>query len=676
MRLSVNAIVEDIKLPDYKGRHVFTAKLRLLIFIVFWIIGILYFKTLWRDAPWVPLVISLMFLLTGVCYQNILKNRGLFIFFVLELAADLISMTLVVYLTGGPNSDYFTLYLMYCVAAGIFYNYQVATVAAILSCFFYGLLMIALRMGWILPFTSTVELPAWMSHPIVSTYGRFILLIMFLPITVYAVKISNFFSRLKERALEERNKQLIALNRISSTIRRMMSPKKVIQQVLAGVVEGLGYDVCLLVLSDKEERRLRFHLPLENALIEQVEARTGFKLEEMTINEGVFNSIVTAIKRNRVVFRFELSELVKGAEPPWPVDMADKVQKELGFKKFVIMPLVAERRVIGALIGISRTEFVDESRIDVLENFSNQAALAIESAQLFEEIQAKNLELERANKIKSEFLAIMSHELRTPLTAIIGFSELMMEEALGPLKPEQRDTLQEVVNNGEHLLHLINSILDLAKVEAGKMELVPEAFSLEDLVHEVGSSISSLVKKKNQDFTIEMGKHLPPIEADSRKIRQILLNLLSNAIKFTPEEGRITLKVQHYPGLPSADFCPVAGQLAPSPKGYFEIRVEDTGIGIDPKDIDEIFNVFEQVDSSFTRKYQGTGLGLALTKQFVEMHGGAIWVESQLGKGAKFFLLIPAEVAEFIPKQEVKKTESLVMGAQQLVGNIRRGEGG
>jgi signal transduction histidine kinase len=527
--------------------------------------------------------------------------------------------------------------------------------------------MVALKVGWIHPFTSTVEFPAWMNHPLVSTYGRFILLIMFLPITVYAVKISNFFSRLKERALEERNKQLIALNRISSTIRRMMSPKKVIQQVLAGVVEGLGYDVCLLVLSDKEEKRLRFHLPKENFWIEQVEARTGFKLEEMTISEGMFNSIVTAIKRNRVVFRYELSELVKGSDPVWSVELADKVQKELGFKKFVIMPLVAERRVIGALIGISRTEFVDESRVDVLENFSNQAALAIESAQLFEEIQAKNLELERANKIKSEFLAIMSHELRTPLTAIIGFSELLMEEVLGPLKPEQRETLQEVVNNGGHLLHLINSILDLAKVEAGKMELVPEPFSLEDLVQEVGSSISSLVKKKEQNFTIEMGKHMPAIQADSRKIRQILLNLLSNAIKFTPEHGSISLKVHYHAGAPSAAFCPNVRQLAPSPKGYFEIGVEDTGIGIDPKDIEDIFNVFEQVDSSFTRKYQGTGLGLALTKQFVEMHGGVIWVESQVGQGAKFHLLIPAEASESIPRQETKKAESLVMGAQQLV---------
>ncbi len=663
MKLSATAIVEDIKLPDYKGRHVFTAKLRLLIFLVFWVIGIFYFKTLWRQAAWVPLVISLAFLLTGVCYHNILRNRGLFTFFLLELAADLISMTLVVYLTGGATSDYFTLYLMYCIAAGIFYNYQVATVAAALGVLFYGILLLALNLGWIAPFPAVGEIPDWLNHPAINKFGRFFLLIMFLPIAVYAVKISNFFSRLKERALEERNKQLIALNRISSTIRRVMSAKKVIQQVLAGVVEGLGYDVCLLVLTDKNKEFIEFYIPKQNAVVNQIENLIGFRLEDMKIPMGVQNSIFTAIRRNRVVFRQELSELVRGVQPPWDVNLADRVQREMSFKKFIIMPLVAERRVMGALIGISRTEFVDETRVDVLENFSNQAALAIESAQLFEELQNKNIELERANKIKSEFLAIMSHELRTPLTAIIGFSELLMEEVIGTLTIEQKETLQEVVNNGEHLLHLINSILDLAKVEAGKMELGLEPFSLEDLVNEVGGSISSLVKKKHQKFHINMGKNLPIFTADARKIRQVLLNLLSNAIKFTPEEGSITLKIRHESELPDLPQLARFRQGNEEPKGYFEISVADTGIGIDPKDIDDIFNVFEQVDSSFTRKYQGTGLGLALTKQFVEMHGGIIWVESEPEKGARFFIWVPAEVKPAALEIHVTPQNPLVMGS-------------
>lgn len=666
LKISAKAILEDIKLPDYKGRHVFTAKLRLLIFVVFWIIGIFYFRTLWREAPWVPLVISLTFLLTGVCYQNILKNRGLVPFFILELAADLISMTIVVYLTGGASSEYFTLYLMYCLAAGIFYNYQVAMVAGLLSLFFYGSMILALYANWIIPFETTQKIPEIFNHPLVNKYGRFVLLLMFLPIAVYAVKISNMFSRLKERALEERNKQLMALNRISSTIRQMTAPAKVIQRVLAGVVEGLGYDVCLLVLNDREKPEMKFHIPKKSLLTKEIEALLPFSLKEMRIPHGVHNSIFNAIRRNEVVFRQELSELVKGVEPKWSIPLADRVQNEMGFKKFVIMPLMAEQKVIGALIGISRAEYVDETRVDVFENFSNQAALAIESSQLLEEIQNKNIELERANKIKSEFLAIMSHELRTPLTAIIGFSELLMEEVLGALKEEQKETLKEVVNNGEHLLHLINSILDLAKVESGKMELEIEPFSLEDLVQEVGASIASLIQKKQQNFQTDCQSPMPIMLGDGRKIRQVLLNLLSNAIKFTPEQGSILLRVRYHKILPEIK-TELQKSIQTCEKGYFEIEVQDTGIGIDPKDIEEIFEVFQQADSSFTRKYQGTGLGLALSRQFVQMHQGVIWVESQPQQGATFRIFLPAEVRISEKPSEKSKPESLIIGAQQLM---------
>ncbi|MCC6272562.1 MAG: HAMP domain-containing histidine kinase [Deltaproteobacteria bacterium] len=666
MKINASAILEDIKLPDYKGRHVFTAKLRLWIFIVFWVIGSIYFKGMWRSAPWIPLVIAMAFLLTGICYRNILRNRALMVSFVLELAADLVSMTLIVYITGGTQSNYFTLYLMYCVAAGMFYNYQVAIVAAILSIFFYGSLVLSIELGWLKPFVYSGEHASWFGNQTVIRYANLLLLILFLPIVVYAVKISNFFSRLKQRALEERNKQLIALNRISSTIRRMTSPLEVIQQVLAGVVEGLGYDVCLLVMPNRATGLIEFFIPHQNPLIEQIEARLGFQLGEMKLTPGHPNSIFTAIRRNRLVFRQELSELVKGVDPHWSKELADRVQAEMGFKKFVIMPLVAERRVIGALIGISRTEFVDETRIGVLENFSNQAALAIESAQLFEEIKNKNVELERANKIKSEFLAIMSHELRTPLTAIIGFSELLMEEVMGELNAEQKDSLREVINNGEHLLHLINSILDLAKVEAGKMELNLEDFSLEDLVQEVGSSVSPLLKKKRQHFALKVGKNLPACRADARKIRQILLNLLSNAVKFTPEEGSIVLEAGHLRELP-AELSARGAAPAPCPEGYFSILVQDTGIGIDPKDLKTVFNVFEQVDSSFTRRYQGTGLGLALTKQFVEMHQGLIWAESEAGKGSTFHLILPVKAEPAMPRADHQTPESIMLGAKQLV---------
>jgi hypothetical protein len=200
-----------------------------------------------------------------------------------------------------------------------------------------------------------------------------------------------------------------------------------------------------------------------------------------------------------------------------------------------------------------------------------------------------------------------------------------------------------VINNGEHLLHLINSILDISKVEAGKMENRPELFNLEDLVLEVKNSISPLINKKRQNFSLQIQSPLPICQADPRKIRQILLNLLSNSIKFTPEGGNISLTVDFHFALSKLHF-PEGEKLPDSPKGYFQMVVEDNGIGIDSNDLKSIFNLFEQIDSSLTRKYQGTGLGLALTKQFVEMHHGIIWAESQRGEGAKFSIIIPAQI--------------------------------
>ncbi|MCB1215666.1 MAG: HAMP domain-containing histidine kinase, partial [Deltaproteobacteria bacterium] len=436
-----------------------------------------------------------------------------------------------------------------------------------------------------------------------------------------------------------RNTQLHSLNRISSTIRRVASLPEVMQQVLAGVIEGLGYDVCLLALFNKKESRIDFYTPKNNVLVDSIEDFTGFPLDQMQLKKGEKNSIVTAILSNRVVFRQELALLVRGVEPVWEGNLALRVQEAFGFKKFIIMPMVADQKVIGALIGISCTEFVDENRIDVLENFSNQAALALETAQLFEELKRKNLELERASRMKSEFLAMMSHELRTPLTAIMGFTELLMEGAMGELNQEQEASLKEVIKNASHLLELINGVLDLAKIEAGKMELNEDILSIADLLEDVRSSLDPLMKKKHQKFLLKLEEGLPIFCGDAQKLKQVLINLLSNANKFTKEDGEILLSASFKKEKPL--LTEDLSHLETSHQGYLKLTVKDTGIGIDQKSLKTIFNLFEQVDSSHTRYYQGTGLGLALTKQFVELHGGVIWVESELGKGSEFIILLP-----------------------------------
>lgn len=240
-----------------------------------------------------------------------------------------------------------------------------------------------------------------------------------------------------------------------------------------------------------------------------------------------------------------------------------------------------------------------------------------------------NRELEQANLHKSQFLANMSHELRTPLNAIIGFGEVLQDELFGPLNHRQARYVENVVNSGRHLLNLVNDVLDLSKVEAGRMDLHLEDFSAYQVVNEVRVQLSELAAKKQLITLVQIEPDLDIIQADRARYRQILFNLLSNAIKFTPDNGIITL-AGHRVG---------PGIYQPTPVAVFS--VEDSGIGINPPDQSYIFESFRQVDNSYSRQYQGTGLGLALTRKLVEMHGGKIWVESELNKGSKFYFTLP-----------------------------------
>jgi signal transduction histidine kinase len=230
---------------------------------------------------------------------------------------------------------------------------------------------------------------------------------------------------------------------------------------------------------------------------------------------------------------------------------------------------------------------------------------------------------EGANRAKSEFLATMSHELRTPLNSIIGFSELLLDDF--PEEPEggqPRAFVSYIHESGEHLLRLVNDILDLARVESGRMELHPTRFELEAALEAVQATIRPLADKKQLTIVTRLAPHLPRLYADEGRFRQVLYNLLSNAVKFTPERGRIETHVR------------LVGEAV-------EIMVADTGIGIAPENQERIFRQFQQVDSSSTRRHEGTGLGLALTQQLLELQGGSIWVESALGEGSRFYFTLP-----------------------------------
>ena len=236
--------------------------------------------------------------------------------------------------------------------------------------------------------------------------------------------------------------------------------------------------------------------------------------------------------------------------------------------------------------------------------------------------------LQQANRMKSEFLANMSHELRTPLNGIIGFTEFLIDEKPGPLKPKQKEYLDDVLSSARHLLQLINDVLDLAKVEAGKMELHPETFPVHKAVEEVVAGIKGIANKKHMAVSIEIGAGLDVVTLDQQKFKQILYNLLSNAVKFSDDGGQVSIK---------------ARRMAPH---HFEVQIHDTGIGIKTEDIDRLFTEFEQLDSGTARRFEGTGLGLALTKKIVEFQGGRISLESQPGKGSLFTVVLPAVTGE------------------------------
>jgi signal transduction histidine kinase len=267
---------------------------------------------------------------------------------------------------------------------------------------------------------------------------------------------------------------------------------------------------------------------------------------------------------------------------------------------------------------------------------------------------------EAANHTKSEFLANMSHELRTPLNHIIGFTELAVDKNLGDLNDIQEEYLNDVLSSSKHLLSLINDILDLSKVEAGKLELEPSNCSLKMLLENSLIMIKEKALKRGIQLSIDMNGIPETITGDERKLKQIIYNLLSNAVKFTPEGGRICLMSKKVTGdelqmknlkspetnnLSEPGGDPVFDEMKTGKLetgDFIEISVTDTGIGLKRKDLERIFNPFEQVENSATRRYQGTGLGLSLTKQLVELHGGRIWVESDgEKKGSTFLFTIP-----------------------------------
>jgi GAF domain-containing protein len=304
-----------------------------------------------------------------------------------------------------------------------------------------------------------------------------------------------------------------------------------------------------------------------------------------------------------------------------------KAQRLGDYRTVLAVPMLREGAAIGVLT-LTRSEvrpFTDK-QIEIVSTFADQAAIAIENVRLFDEIQEKSRQLEEASKHKSQFLANMSHELRTPLNAILGYTELIVDGVYGDMPEKAQATLKRITANGKHLLGLINDVLDLSKIEAGQLTLALDDYSMKDVVHSVYSAVEPLAADKKIAFKTEITPDLPSGRGDERRLTQVLLNLVGNAIKFT-DSGEVAIR-------------------ASASNGTYAVSVRDTGPGISEADQAKLFQEFQQADNSITRKKGGTGLGLAISKRIVEMHGGHIKLESQLGKGSTFSITLPIRVEQ------------------------------
>ncbi|HMK23196.1 MAG TPA: GAF domain-containing protein, partial [Terriglobales bacterium] len=432
---------------------------------------------------------------------------------------------------------------------------------------------------------------------------------------VIAIENARLLSELQARTTELTRsvEELRALGEVGQAISSTLNLDTVLSTIVSRAVQLSGTDGGSVYEYDEatEEFSLRASRDLPEAYVEQVRDTRPRR------GEGA------------------VGRVAQTREPVQIADISDATAYEsrvrntllqIGLRALLAVPLIAEGQLVGALIVMrKRTGTFAAEEVALLQTFATQSALAIQNARLFREIEEKSRQLEVASQHKSEFLANMSHELRTPLNAIIGFSEVLTDRMFGELNEKQEEYLKDIYASGTHLLSLINDILDLSKIEAGRMELELTEFHLPTAIESALMLVRERAGRRSLTLQTSIDDRVGQIQADERKVRQVVLNLLSNSIKFTPEGGRI--------------------EVAAVPRdGFVEISVNDTGIGIAPEDQEKVFEEFRQVGTT-AKKIEGTGLGLTLCRKFVQLHGGKIWVKSELGVGSTFAFSLPLRSA-------------------------------
>jgi signal transduction histidine kinase len=433
---------------------------------------------------------------------------------------------------------------------------------------------------------------------------------------VIAIENVRLFQELQARTaqLTRSVTELKALGEVGQAVTATLDLETVLNTIVSRAAQLAGADGASVHEYDETTRefQLRAAHNYESELIEFLRAMP------VRMGEGLTGR---AVERREPVQVADI--LPEGAYQSHVRD----IMLRTGYRALLTVPLLREDHVIGVLAVNRRTpgEFAPEV-VELLKTFATQSALAIQNARLFREVEEKGRQLAVASQHKSQFLANMSHELRTPLNAVLGYTELILDETFGEVPEPIRDSLERARNSGQHLLGLINDVLDLSKIEAGQLTLSLADYAMEEVTQAVATSVESLAAEKKLALRVTVPPDLPPGRGDSRRIAQVLLNLVGNALKFT-EAGEVRVEVT-------------------VSDGSFVVSVADTGPGISEADQAKIFEEFQQADSSSTRKKGGTGLGLAIAKRIVEMHGGRIWVESALGRGSTFRFALPVRVQQ------------------------------
>jgi signal transduction histidine kinase/DNA-binding response OmpR family regulator len=437
---------------------------------------------------------------------------------------------------------------------------------------------------------------------------------------VIAIENVRLFQELEERTSELARSvgELQALGEIGQTVSSTLDFQEVLTTIVAQAVQLSGTDAGAIYEFDQaaQEFELRATHGMSEEFVDvirQARIRLGYTLVGQAAAE----------RRAMQIPDIQADPEARFLEE-WDLPLREHLERA-GVRALLAVPLLREETIVGALVVRRKTpgEF-QQATVDLLQTFAAQSVLPIQNARLFQEIEEKSHELEVASRHKSEFLANMSHELRTPLNAIIGFSEVLTEKMFGELNEKQEEYLNDILSSGRHLLSLINDILDLSKVEAGRMELEIETFSLPEALQNGVTMVKERAGNHGISLSLDVDPAIDLVEADQRKVKQIVFNLLSNAVKFTPDGGRVELS---------------AGRA----DAEVQIAVRDSGIGIAQEDQDRIFEEFRQASHGSATTHEGTGLGLALTKRFVELHGGRIWVESELGSGSTFTFTLPVQ---------------------------------